>query len=805
MNYSIPNKEAITEKFSELMLSTSDNIHGFSIGKKIVAGESTEELSVRYYVHKKRPRKALGDHELIPESVEINGTLYKTDVIESPQPQLLIDCLNWNSSTPQAPIPEHRSKQRPLIGGINITPVYKNANLSGVTTQGSEVYNFRQGTLGAIVVDNTTNTLVGLTNSHVVVKDYIYAHERPFASGVYNIYDDVSVRNFVPSGNSWIYSNTDISGFDQLILQDNTNTTVSISGARIGRPKRYIPAATSFPGCTINNKVDGALITLDSSDLVSLSESNLQLNIAQGVANFPFATSQEIDACLGVPIASAGATTGPKDESCGIKVSAINSFITLNINGKNVFYSELVEFAHPDGTGAAVYGGDSGSILLGKISNTWKVIGLVFAGTIFSAGSVVTKTIGYACRIDNVVEALHISEWNGTTNIPVDGPNKGELVSTNSSFKGDFFVQNDDVYYQAGIGTAPSTAPTGNFICSDARFTSCQSGNLCQGYDPSLGLKDHIIEAIYVHSNGNPQYAICTIGPSSNTGVYIDTDHSQLVYLGEPAFYTKLMLPTGTVAPSTGYSVNLSYQSQHSSQLLYFDQFPPTGTVTQRNSLTGLIPSGSGFFEFFLIPKADTVGVQDLQDAELVNILGEVPGFSSQKASGQFIVAETGVGGGTGINPVGATQHPCGGGHACNRADFEIQIDTNITGGYKLLDAELNNAGTNDNGPGPFPYNGSMDRYSSRKITEADNNAIFGTGLTTGGQPLSYSIKIVPASGNNNPHVGITWVRILNPCNEPIYSCCLSVGGGTTAPPTWTPPYQNPSSVDFNSYLSSII
>lgn len=805
MNYSIPNKEAITAKFSELMLSTSDNIHGFSIGKKIVAGEATEELSVRYYVHQKRPRKALGDHELIPESVQINGTSYKTDVVEMPQPQLLIDCLNWNSTTPQDPIPDHRSRQRPLIGGINITPVYKNVNLSGVTTEGSEVYNFRQGTLGAIVVDNTTNTLVGLTNSHVVVKDYVYAHERSSASSTYNIYDDVSVRNFVPSGNSWIYSNTDISGFDQLILQDDTNTTVSISGARIGRPKRYIPAATSFPGCTINNKVDGALITLDSSDLISLSESNLQLNIAQGIANFPFATSQEIDSCLGAPIASAGATTGPKDESCGIQVSAVNSFITLNIDGKNVFYSELIEFAHPDGTGAAVYGGDSGSILLGKISNTWKVIGLVFAGSTFTIGPTIVKTIGYACRIDNVVEALHISQWDGTTNIPVDGPNKGELVSTDSSFKGDFFVQNDDAYYQAGIGTAPRVSPTGNFLCADARFTSCQSGNLCQGYDPSLGLKDHIIEAIYVHSAGSPEYAICTVPAQSNTGIYIDTDHSSLVYLGEPAFYTKLMLPNGTVAPSTGYSVNLSYQSQYTGQLLYFDQFPPTGTVTKNNSLTGLIPSGSGFFEFFIVPKEDTSGVQDLQDAEVVNVFGEVPAFSLEKASGQFIVAETGTSAGTGINPVGATQHPCGGGHACNRADFEIQIDTNITGGYKLLDAELNNAGKNDNGPGPFPYNGSMDRYSSRKITEADNDILFGTGLTTGGQPLSYSIKIVPASGNTNPHVGITWVRILNPCNEPIYSCCLSVGGGTTAPPTWTPPYQNPSNVDFNSYLSSII
>jgi hypothetical protein len=108
-----------------------------------------------------------------------------------------------------------------------------------------------------------------------------------------------------------------------------------------------------------------------------------------------------------------------------------------------------------------------------------------------------------------------------------------------------------------------------------------------------------------------------------------------------------------------------------------------------------------------------------------------------------------------------------------------------------VLRAELNNTGAGnggpDNGPGPDPFDGSMDRYSSAVITAQKSAEIFGAD-DHNGQPKNYVVKIVPIPENTNPHTGITWVRIKNTCGQIVYSCCLSFGGGNTQPP------QNPNS-----------
>ena len=147
----------------------------------------------------------------------------------------------------------------------------------------------------------------------------------------------------------------------------------------------------------------------------------------------------------------------------------------------------------------------------------------------------------------------------------------------------------------------------------------------------------------------------------------------------------------------------------------------------------------------------------------------------------------SGVGGGAGA--------PCGGGHACSRATFDIAIGygssltSNISAGpgdVVVLRAELNNTGPGnggpDNGPGPAPFDGTMDRYSSAVITAEKSAEIFGAD-DHNNQTKTYSVKIIPIPENTNPHTGITWVRIKNTCGQIVYSCCLSLGGGNTQPP----------------------
>ena len=162
---------------------------------------------------------------------------------------------------------------------------------------------------------------------------------------------------------------------------------------------------------------------------------------------------------------------------------------------------------------------------------------------------------------------------------------------------------------------------------------------------------------------------------------------------------------------------------------------------------------------------------------------------SSSRSSSSSIAdaGSSGIGGGAGA--------PCGGGHACNRATFDIAVGygssltSNISAGpgdVVVLRAELNNTGGGpggpDNGPGPAPFDGTMDRYSSAVISAETSAQIFGAD-DHNGQTKSYTVKIIPIPENTNPHTGITWVRIKNTCGQIVYSCCLSLGGGNTQPP----------------------
>jgi len=162
---------------------------------------------------------------------------------------------------------------------------------------------------------------------------------------------------------------------------------------------------------------------------------------------------------------------------------------------------------------------------------------------------------------------------------------------------------------------------------------------------------------------------------------------------------------------------------------------------------------------------------------------------SSSRSSSSSIAdaGSSGIGGGAGA--------PCGGGHACNRATFDIAVGygssltSNISAGpgdVVVLRAELNNAGAGnggpDNGPGAAPFDGTMDRYSSAVISAETSAQIFGAD-DHNGQTKGYTVKIIPIPENTNPHTGITWVRIKNTCGQIVYSCCLSLGGGNTQPP----------------------
>lgn len=115
--------------------------HSVGIGRKEVEGERTETLALRVYVERKQPVARLSA-EPVPESVALLSRKERrefrlpTDVIETPRP---------------APEQDPETRIRPVPGGVSF-------GISGST-----------GTLGGWVWDTTDDTIVAVTNNHVLL------------------------------------------------------------------------------------------------------------------------------------------------------------------------------------------------------------------------------------------------------------------------------------------------------------------------------------------------------------------------------------------------------------------------------------------------------------------------------------------------------------------------------------------------------------------------------------------------------------------------------------------------------------
>ncbi len=130
-------------------------------------------------------------------------------------------------------------------------------------------------------------------------------------------------------------------------------------------------------------------------------------------------------------------------------------------------------------------------------------------------------------------------------------------------------------------------------------------------------------------------------------------------------------------------------------------------------------------------------------------------------------------------DPTTVVGAPCGKGHSCDRARFNIVINDVV-----VLEANLNNqiegGGTVERPDHPIAPRpplmsdgigaSEMDRYSANIISESTANQI------ADNDPINYTINIFPHPTNTNPHTDITWVRIKDPEENIIYSSCSSAG-----------------------------
>ena len=367
--------ESIKSKIVELFQSTPLEI-GVAYGKKTVNGEFTGEIGIIFNVVKKLPLDEIPEDQVLPTSVEIDGVTHITDVVEVGEVRALVcnattstECYGWQTTPPA-----NRNTIRPLKGGLSIT--------AGLT-QGYV------GTLGLIAVDTATQALVGLTNNHVIVPNAFFTSEQS------------------------VYGATDNELCNPVYQPGEGANQPSPGNLTIGRVIRYAPFILS-PTITDFNYCDAAVCSIENPSDISFTESFKQYGLDYNTP-MPFATTLEIDSLLSTnpELYSSGRTTGVKGPgACSLTTYQIGG--TVLVSGYHyqggyllpyLVFGDTIQFSRIDPQCPnPIAGGDSGSALIANFSGTWKIIGLVFAGSDY---------YGWACRIDRIAAELGIEAWTG--------------------------------------------------------------------------------------------------------------------------------------------------------------------------------------------------------------------------------------------------------------------------------------------------------------------------------------------------------------------------------------------------------
>ena len=448
--------EAILLKIEELgkelflnnnSLNTSSNITSISYGYKHVNNIQTDELCIVYTVKEKKPISELLPSEIISKTISIDNAIVKTDVKEL----YSIKLLACNPACGQVAGPSsaaNRTYTRPLKGGLSIT------STNTVTTV---------GTMGFIAVHTATNTLVGVTNNHVVIQDAYIACDRGNSSPYQNEYQPIN--NVYQNGESGI---------------------IPPPNYTIGQTLKYKPISN-----TATNSVDCAIFSLRQTDIDMTNPSTSVMQSGEVyTAALPFATTAEINSLLASNpmLYSSGRTTGPKGgAACPLRIlSTFNTFsISYPLQGipTPCTFTNVLSFVKPEFDPSLstvcvnpIYGGDSGSALIADFGGVRKIIGLVFA----SGGDAFGNTFfGYACRIDVVAAQMGIQAWDGTNKGFVDESSivhKTVLgLSCNETLQ---CSVSDPIYYQAGITNSlnnPCPIASNNFTTTWETTTAGES------------------------------------------------------------------------------------------------------------------------------------------------------------------------------------------------------------------------------------------------------------------------------------------------------------------------------------------
>ena len=302
-------------------------------GKRTKNGKKTDEDCYVVGVNKKLPLSELNTNDIIPDDMDVIET--------SEKPQLF-----------------HRSKHRPVVGGITCINNIQAA-----------------GTLGIVVIDNSSNRLVGLTNNHCAGFQYDPSYEA------------------IP------YGSTNTTGLD--MCQPSPGDAGG-SCSKVGEVIR----ASAFQCFHVDdipvgeNTVDCAIFSLDGVDIAWFDIYNLD----QGPYSFAQSKNEYNEDEY---VWKSGRTTGVTGDNDDSQILSKEHSFNIGLdNDLAARFIDQILIVRPDQEFSD--GGDSGSAILRRSDN--KVVGLLFGG---SPQPVSGFYPTYANHITDVCDELNIGEWPG--------------------------------------------------------------------------------------------------------------------------------------------------------------------------------------------------------------------------------------------------------------------------------------------------------------------------------------------------------------------------------------------------------
>ncbi len=305
---------------------------GVASGPRVRRGKATRELCVQVFVERKRPLESIGMAERVPDAVAAGAQaadVVGTDVIEITRPQ------------------EHQdtTRYRPLPGGSSIGPE------SSVSA----------GTLGGWACDNTDDSVVLLTNNHVI-----------------------SALDTMPVA--------------RRVVQPGRLDGGVLPGDVIGTLKRHVALATvaNPPGAPLPavTAVDAAIGTID----VDRDDDVLQIAPAIYELQAP---------AVNMDVQKRGRTTRLTNNG---RVFSVNGTFTINYrNGTRLGRVGNTFLIRSTDGNTFSRAGDSGSLIFnqreGELRGTRPVVGLLYAGGSFGDGTPFTL----ACDINAVFGAMNLT------------------------------------------------------------------------------------------------------------------------------------------------------------------------------------------------------------------------------------------------------------------------------------------------------------------------------------------------------------------------------------------------------------